>query len=96
VGVKRIEHAAIAIVLLVAFVADLRFMVPVVLVVLAAWAVRHVGDRTLAAIGAGALGIASLSFLAGNEIAAWAVVLAVAVLAGVSAFGPARQTSNLP
>jgi hypothetical protein len=87
----RVEHAAVAIVLLVAFVADLRFVVPVALGVLLWWTVRHRVERVEMAVGAALLAASSIAFAFDSEVAAWALTLTVAVLAGVSA---ARPTSR--
>jgi hypothetical protein len=85
---RRLEHAAIAVVLLIAFVADLRFVIPVVLGVLVWWLVRHRADRVESAIGVALLAASSIAFLAGNEVAAWSFALAAAVLAGVEVARP--------
>ena len=87
---RRIDHGIVAIVLFLAFFADLRFVVAALVVVLAAWAVWRPIDRMLAGAGAALLAASSLAFLLGGEVAAWALALTVAVLAGVSA---ARPTS---
>ena len=84
----RVEHAAIAIILLVAFVADLRFLVPVLAVLLAARAVLRVSDRFESTAAAALLGAASVAFVVGNELAAWVLVITVAVLSGVVAGRP--------
>ena len=89
---RRLEHAAIALTLLVAFIADLRFVVPVVLGVLVWWLVRHRADRVESAIGVALLAASTVSFAAGNEVAAWSFALATAVLAGVEV---ARPTSRV-
>src|SRR3954469_22492865 len=64
----RLEHAAIAVVLLVGFVADLRFIVPCVLGVVLWWLIRHRADRVESAIGVVLLAASTLSFAAGNEV----------------------------
>lgn len=87
----RIEHAAIAIVLLVGFVADLRFVVPCALGVLLWWMLRHRAERVEAAIGAVLLAVASIAFVRDAEVAAWALTLTVAVLAGVIAARPTAR-----
>lgn len=84
----RIEHAAAAVVLLVAFVADLRFVVPVVgvlLLVHAAMTRSRVG-----AVEAALLGVSSVCFLLGSEVAAWALALLAAALCGVVVARPGR------
>lgn len=91
VTMARVEHAAVAVVILIAFVTDLRFVVPVLIVVLLAWAVRYTADRIAAAVGAAILAAASVAFVAGSEVAAWTLALGAAVLAGVSAFGPTAK-----
>jgi hypothetical protein len=90
----RLEHAAIAIVLLVGFVADLRFVVPCVLGIVLWWMVRHRADRVESAIGVVLLAGSTLAFAGGNEVLAWTCTLAVAVGAGVIATRPtARERS---
>jgi hypothetical protein len=86
----RIERVAVAAIVLVAFVTDLRFVIPVVAALLA---VRAWQSSTWfeAGIGVALLVASSLSFLFGNEVAAWALALAVAVLAGVSAARPTAR-----
>ena len=88
---RRIDHGIVAIVLFLAFFADLRIMVGALVVVLVAWAVWRPIDRTLAGAGAALLAASSAAFLLGSEVAAWSLALAVAVLAGISA---ARPTSR--
>ncbi|MEA3055838.1 MAG: hypothetical protein QOD30_1270 [Actinomycetota bacterium] len=87
----RLEHAAIAIVLLVGFVADLRFVVPCVLGVVLWWMIRHRADRVESAIGVVLLAASTVAFGAGNEVLAWACTLAVAVGAGVIATRPTAK-----
>jgi hypothetical protein len=84
----RVEHAAIAVILLVGFVADLRWVVPTVLGVALWWLIRHRADRVESTIGVVLLAASSLAFAAGNEVLAWACTLAVAVGAGVIATRP--------
>jgi hypothetical protein len=82
----RIEHAAAAIVLLLAFVADLRWIVPVVAVLLVAhaWLTRS----SVRMVEAGLLAVSSIAFGLGNEFAAWAIALGAAVLCGVAVAKP--------
>jgi hypothetical protein len=87
----RLEHGAIAIVLLVGFVADLRWVVPTVLGVVLWWLIRHRADRVESTFGVVLLAGSSLAFAAGNEVLAWACTLAVAVCAGVIATRPAER-----
>lgn len=88
----RLEHAAIATVLLVAFVADLRIVVPAVTaVVVAGVALRHGGRAGLADVAL--LAVSCGAFLLGNEVAAWTTALAAAVVSGLRAAtstGPRR------
>ena len=85
---RRLEHAAIALTLLVAFIADLRFVVPIVLGVLVWWLVRHRADRIESAVGVALLAASTIAFAFGNEVAAWSFALAAAVLAGVEVARP--------
>src|SRR3954447_3163959 len=84
----RLEHAAIAVALLVAFVADLRFVVPVVLGVLVWWTVRHAAERTITGGAALLLAGSTIAFAFDAEVLAWALALTVAVSAGISAARP--------
>jgi len=80
----RLAEAIVAVALLVAFVADLRFLIPVTAAALVVGAVAgHL--RRQAIIGAGALGLATVLMATGSEVAAWALVLAVAAAAGFGA-----------
>jgi hypothetical protein len=80
----RLARAVVAVVLLLAFVGDLRVVAPILTVVLALAAWRDVVPG-LHAIGAAiALAVATLSFELDNEIVAWSIVLTVAALAGLS------------
>ena len=87
----RLENAGIAAVLLLAFVADLRFVVPLVAVVLVVRAVLGRAELLARGIDVALLAGSSLSFLLGNEVAAWALALATAVLAGVEAGRPSAR-----
>ena len=87
----RLEHAAIAIVLLVGFVADVRWVVPCALGIVLWWLIRHRADRAESTIGVVLLAASSLQLAAGNEVAAWACTLAVAVGAGVIATRPTAR-----
>jgi hypothetical protein len=78
----RLEHAVVAVVLLVAFVADLRLVVPIVAVLLAAHAV--VTRRRIQIVEAALLVLASLAFAVDREVAAWTLTLAAAVLCGIA------------
>jgi hypothetical protein len=81
---ERLARGLIAIVLLLAFIGDLRVLAPAiaVLLVVAAW--RHLLPRTPAIVAATALAAATIAFQTDHEVAAWTIVLAVAALAGVS------------
>jgi len=108
----RFNQGVLTIVLLIAFVGDLRFLVPVMAAGLFLGAAlgprygpflriygelirprlrapKHLEDprppRFAATIGTAFLAAASLSFLFGNEVLAWALVLVVAALAGLAA-----------
>ena len=87
----RVEHAAITVVILVAFVADLRVVAPMLVGVFIVWAVRHERDRVAASAGAAILSMSTIAFETDNEVVAWALALGVAVLAGVSAVGPTAK-----
>ena len=90
----RLEHAAIAVILLFGFVADLRWIVPCALGVALWWLIRHRADRVESTIGVLLLAGSSLAFAASNEVLAWTCTLAVAVGAGVIATRPtARERS---
>jgi hypothetical protein len=82
----RLEHAVAAVVLLVAFVTDLRWIVPAVgvLLVVHAWMTRS----SVRMIEAGLLAVASLAFGLGNEFLGWGIALAAAVLCGVAVAKP--------
>lgn len=93
----RLGHAAVAIVLLVSFVADLRLIVPIVAVLLGAHGL--VTRRRIRIVGAALLVLASLAFAADREVAAWTLTLAAAVVCGlaVSATGgsaPGRRVAG--
>ena len=91
----RLEHAAIAVILLVGFVADLRWVVPCALGVALWWLVRHRADRVESTVGVVLLAASSLAFAAGNEVLAWTCTLAVAVGAGVIATRPAARARSV-
>jgi hypothetical protein len=81
----RLARLVIAVVLLLAFIGDLRVLAPVTagLLALAAW--RHVVlPRLFSVIGALALLGATVAFETDHEVQAWSIVLAVAAIAGAS------------
>lgn len=80
----RLAEAILAVALLVAFVGDLRFLVPATAVALVLGAAMG-RLRRQAIVGAVALGAATLLLAIGSEVAAWAVVLAVVAAAGLGA-----------
>lgn len=81
----RLVRAALAIVLLLAFVGDLRILVPVLALVLALGAWRRALPRAEATVGATLLAAATVALQSDNEVPAWTLVLAVAALAGFEA-----------
>jgi len=81
---ERLFRGLIAIGLLLAFVGDLRVVAPVLAVLLALAAWRHVLRPAHAAVGVVALAAATVAFQVGREVTAWTLVLAVAAVAGVS------------
>ena len=81
---ERLARLAIAVILLLAFVGDLRVMAPALAVLLAVAAWRHALPRTPALIGAVLLAAATLAFEVDREVAAWTLVLTVAAGAGLS------------
>jgi hypothetical protein len=108
----RFDQGVLTIFLLVAFVADLRLLVPLMAVVLLLAVAlgpryspflrvygdlvgprlhppKHLEDprppRFAAMVGAAFLLAASLSFVLGHQVMAWALALLVAVLAGLGA-----------
>jgi hypothetical protein len=89
---ERLVRAMVAIVLLLAFVADLRVAAVVVAALLVAAAWRHVVlSRAECVLGAVALAGATLAFQTDHEVAAWTLVLAVAAVAGVAAIATGRS-----
>lgn len=82
----RLEHAAAAVILLVAFVTDLRWIVPAVAVLLVvhAWMTRS----SVRMVEAGLLAVSSIAFGLGNEVAGWAIALVAAFLCGVAVAKP--------
>jgi hypothetical protein len=91
----RLEHAAIALVLLFSFVADLRVVAPIALGVAVWWLVRHHANRFECVAGIVLLALATLEFQTGSEVAAWALTLTVAVGAGVIAARPAARERSV-
>lgn len=79
----RLARAVVAVVLLLAFVGDVRPAVPAFGLLLAAAAWRQALPRIEALAGAALLAGATIAFGADAEVQAWTLVLAVAVLAGV-------------
>lgn len=81
----RLARLLIAVVLLVAFIGDLRVLAPITAAVLALAAWRHrVLPRPFAVVGALTLLAATVAFQTDHEVAAWSLVLAVAAVAGVT------------
>ena len=70
--------------LLLAFVGDLRVVVPVAAAALVAGALAgHLRPQAIA--GAAVLAVATVLMETGNEVAAWALALAVVAIAGLGA-----------
>ena len=84
-----------ALALLLAFVGDLRVVVPAAAVALVAGAlVGHLRPQALA--GAAALGVATALMESGSEVEAWALALVVATVAGLGATTGARALAGAP
>ena len=81
---ERLVRLAVAVILLLAFIGDLRVMAPVLAAVLVLVAARDALPRPHAIIGIVALVIATIAFELDTEVAAWTIVLAVAAVAGVT------------
>lgn len=88
----RLEHAAAAVILLLAFVTDLRWIVPVVAVLLVvhAWMTRS----SMRMVEAGLLAVSSIAFGLGNEVLGWGVALTAAVLCGVAVAKPQTVSAS--
>jgi hypothetical protein len=82
----RIEHAVAAVVLLFAFVTDLRWIVPVVAVLLVAhaWMTRS----SVRGVEAALLAASCVGFGLGSEFVGWTLALVAAVLCGVAVAKP--------
>lgn len=80
----RLAEAVVAVALLLAFVGDLRIVVPIAALALLLGALAgHVRPQAL--LGACALGVATALMETGSEVAAWAVALTVVVAAALGA-----------
>ena len=91
---ERLVRLTIAVILLVAFVGDLRIVAPVLAGVLVVVAARDALPRTHAIAGIVGLVAATVAFHVDAEVAAWTVVLVVAAVAGVTvATAPRRVYS---
>lgn len=83
----RVEHAAVAVIILVAFVADLRLVVPTLAVLLAgAVLTKRIARTTVLEVAL--LATASGAFLLDGEVLAWAAALAAAAVAGLRVAAP--------
>ncbi|HVM55634.1 MAG TPA: hypothetical protein VM262_20785 [Acidimicrobiales bacterium] len=83
----RVEHAAVAVIILVAFVADLRLVVPTLAVLLAAAVLTKRIARTTV-LEVALLATAGGAFLLDGEVLAWAAALAAAAVAGLRVAAP--------
>jgi hypothetical protein len=82
---ERLLRGLIAIVLVLAFVGDLRVVAPAAAgaIALAAW--RHLLPWSHAAVAAGVLAAATVAFEVDRQVTAWTLVLVVAAVAGLTA-----------
>lgn len=80
----RFAEAVVAVALLLAFVGDLRVVVPIAALALLLGALAgHLRPQAL--VGACALGVATALMETGSEVAAWALALTVVTAAALGA-----------